>query len=297
MLLLDDLSAVCPFCGGREINRFAPLAANAPGWTISVIECQQCEVAWQWPASQPPPPSVTKPYYDGYSNDEAGRIRGELELRFMGQFAPQPGKLIDVGAGTGSFIKVAAANGWEATGVDPSATPFAEGRAQLLRGTLNDVFHSGELFDAVTMFDVIEHVPDYLTLMQEAARLVKPGGVFVIETGNYQSLNRLRGGRTWWDYQTDHCWYLAPGIVNRQLREFGFQQITLCDRILRQHWTGRGDSARSWLQTVRAVVRRPWKGAETINAHRIERTCASKWPEWHQMGIFAFAAIKPAVAS
>jgi SAM-dependent methyltransferase len=183
--------------------------------------------------------------------------------------------------------------GWEAIGIDPYSTPFEEGRARLLRGTVSDVFHSGELFDAATMFDMIEHVPDYLTLIQQTARLVKPGGVLVIATCNYQSLGRLRRGRTWWSYQTDHRWYLAPSIVKRQLGALGFQRITLCDRLLRAHWKGRWDSPPSWLQTIRAVVRRPWKAGGIMNAHRIERAGAARWPEWYHMGMFALAATKP----
>lgn len=296
--MLGDLASRCPFCGGSDINRFFPVDHDAPDQTISVIECRHCEVAWQWPYNQQNSHTIVRLDYEridgnAYFETDAARARAECELSFVTEHCPRPGRLLDVGAGVGSFIKLAAEAGWEAIGVEPRGEPFTMGHARLLRGQLSDVIQADDLFDVVTMFDVIEHVPDYYTLLKEASTHVKSGGVLVVETGNYQSLDRLRGGRSWWGYRTDHRWYLAPSVVKRQLGDLGFERIVLCDRLLRPHWNGRGQVAASLLETTRSIAKRPWKVVEIANSHRNERASAMKWPDWHHMGIFALAAIMP----
>lgn len=104
---------------------------------------------------------------------------------------PKPGRILDVGCGTGALMESLQANGW-VVGVDfsPEALRFSGGRG-LGRLTLGDAqrlpFASGS-FDVVVSLDTIEHVPDDGAALAEVLRVLKPGGVFVMNVPAFQWL-------------------------------------------------------------------------------------------------------------
>lgn len=108
------------------------------------------------------------------------QVLGHLE-RYAG-----PGRLLDVGAGPGFLVAVAARRGWDAVGID--VNPWAAGYARSDVGvdvrctTLDDAGFEPGSFDAVTLMDVVEHVPDPDALLAQVARLVRPGGAVAILT-------------------------------------------------------------------------------------------------------------------
>lgn len=112
----------------------------------------------------------------------------------------EPGRLLDVGAGPGFLIAAARERGWEALGVDLNPWAARHAREQLdvdvrVQGLVEARFEGGG-FDAVTMLDMIEHVPDPEELIEEAARVIRPEGVLALLTPDAGSpVSRLMGGR------------------------------------------------------------------------------------------------------
>lgn len=111
------------------------------------------------------------------------------------------GKLLDVGCSTGYFLEYAKSRGWEISGCE-----LSQYTASLSRGRLNADVRSGSFldagfpddsFDAVTMWDVIEHVLEPASFIKEAFRALRPGGLLVICTPNYNSLSRRMLGYKW----------------------------------------------------------------------------------------------------
>ena len=291
-----DLSVQCPFCAGTRLKKFRATAADLPTKSsINIVECQNCDVAWQWPLQRSEVESIA--YFEGEYDNKSGYFdavetanRSALQLEFVNSCAPV-GRLLDIGSGSGAFIKVAAMASWECIGLEPAGVPFEEGRAKLVRGGIEDL-RSSEMFDVATLFDVVEHVPDYVSLLRAVSTHVKVGGSIVIETGNYQSLDRLRSGPNWWDFQGDHRWYLAPNIVCRQLSDLGFDGFRLCERVLRQQWKGRGEQPPLLHEILLGTFRRPWRAAQKIAQYRSERAAAAKWRSWYHVAIFTLAAVK-----
>jgi 2-polyprenyl-3-methyl-5-hydroxy-6-metoxy-1,4-benzoquinol methylase len=112
----------------------------------------------------------------------------------------KPGRLLDVGAGDGEFVARMRGEGWDARGVEPDRDAVARARerygVELDVGTVEDVEPS-ERFDAITLDNVIEHVPDPIdTLRQCATRLAK-GGVLLLITPNADSLGEASYGVRW----------------------------------------------------------------------------------------------------
>ena len=101
------------------------------------------------------------------------------------------GKILDVGFGNGFFLAAAQEAGWEVRGIDPSAMNCETAKKKfgldLERGSLEE-FSPSELFDAISFWDVLEHLPDPSQVLQKARALLKPEGVLMIGIPNDRSL-------------------------------------------------------------------------------------------------------------
>ncbi len=110
--------------------------------------------------------------------------------------------LLDVGCSNGAFVWYANKVGINAEGVDPSEKAVENGRRRGLKihsGYLHGIDFENNIFDAVTLYEVIEHVADPRALLEECHRILKPGGVLVIGTGNTDSWTQwIR--KSEWDY-------------------------------------------------------------------------------------------------
>ncbi len=97
------------------------------------------------------------------------------------------GKHLDLGCGTGGLVARARQEGWDAIGQEISAWASAQARVAgvpVIEGPLEEANLEAASFEAVTMFDVLEHLPAPVPTLQEIRRILKPGGVLVIETPN-----------------------------------------------------------------------------------------------------------------
>jgi len=111
-----------------------------------------------------------------------------------------PGNLLDVGAGPGFMLTAAALRGWSPRGIEinPWAVEYARDELNLdvLHGTLASVPLKPAAFDAVTMMDLIEHVPRPDTVLAKTAEITKQGGILAILTPDAGSpVSRLLGRR------------------------------------------------------------------------------------------------------
>ncbi|HWP65502.1 MAG TPA: class I SAM-dependent methyltransferase, partial [Candidatus Limnocylindria bacterium] len=103
-----------------------------------------------------------------------------------------PGRLLDVGCGTGLFLAVARRRGWSVTGVDGSveATRYARERFGLdvQTGEFTTFAAGGDRFDVITMWDIVEHAREPVRLLAAARAALAPGGVVGLSTPNQRSI-------------------------------------------------------------------------------------------------------------
>ncbi|MFT7584781.1 MAG: SAM-dependent methyltransferase [Cellvibrionaceae bacterium] len=139
--------------------------------------------------------------------------------------------ILDIGAYIGIFVEVAREQGWDATGVDPSdwAVEYArKAGLPVIHGTSDHPEFIGKYFDAVTMWDVIEHLADPLGELKKAYALLKPGGTLAVHTMDIDSLiSKMMGGRWPW-YMAMHVQFFSQKTMVRFLEKAGFEVI----------WTG-----------------------------------------------------------
>ncbi len=162
----------------------------------------------------------------------------EVWLGMLERFK-KTGRLLDVGCGTGLFLAVARRRGWETVGIDDclEATEHARNHfgLEVLDGDFSDIAERGEQFDAITMWDIIEHARDPVGLLASANDLLAPDGVLAISTPNQRnimdiilgSLYRLTGGAVFKPldkiYFEQHFLYFDPHTLGAAIERAGLQ--------------------------------------------------------------------------
>ncbi len=164
-----------------------------------------------------------------WEHQEARRPNYERALAALRR-AGSSGRLLDVGCAGGMFVKLAQEAGFEAVGCDIMPQQVKYGVEELgldLRvGLPGDLFGEGE-FDVVTLWDVIEHVPSPGALVDQLARVLKPGGHLLLQTLNYalhqaQCQLGLRGNPSEYHHvYHEHLHYFTRRTLDRYLRRSG----------------------------------------------------------------------------
>lgn len=151
----------------------------------------------------------------------AGRVRELTRLN------GGPGRLLDVGAGTGLFAEAACRAGWQAEGIEPSesAVRLARSitRARIEQRRLEDTT-AGAGFDAVTFWDVLEHVADPRATLEVAARRLRPRGLVGLSLPNVGGGKARLSGHRWRYYQRSfgHISHFSPRTIRLLLEQSGF---------------------------------------------------------------------------
>lgn len=145
-----------------------------------------------------------------------------------------PGRLLDVGCGIGHFLTVAESRGWQAVGLEVSASAlqllthlkserrwrFQVHGEDLLRAD----FPEGS-FRAVTLFEVLEHLIDPMANLRGIHTLLEPGGLLYLSTPNFDSLSRYALAGRWRVITEEHLYLFNPGTLITCLEAAGFHPV------------------------------------------------------------------------
>jgi 2-polyprenyl-3-methyl-5-hydroxy-6-metoxy-1,4-benzoquinol methylase len=157
----------------------------------------------------------------------SGRVRADMQVRFL---AARPGgRLLDVGCGSGGWLRFMKSLGWNVEGVDFDPVAVAAASKQGLTvhsGSLPDQAFEPASFDAVTLSHVIEHVHDPLALLTECNRILKPDGNLVLLTPNNQSLGHRLFKRNWRGLEPPrHIHVLNAPTIQSLMEQAGFESV------------------------------------------------------------------------
>ena len=136
------------------------------------------------------------------------------KLNLINSCGPTKGNLLDIGAGTGDFLLTAKQNGWKTIGVEPSqkAKGIAISKGITFSESTQDL--ESKSFDVITMWHVLEHVPDLEIQIQELKRLVKPNGTIIIAVPNFKSYDANYYGKFWAAYDVPiHFWHFSKTAI------------------------------------------------------------------------------------
>jgi 2-polyprenyl-3-methyl-5-hydroxy-6-metoxy-1,4-benzoquinol methylase len=137
------------------------------------------------------------------------------------------GKLLDIGCNIGLFLKVAKQNGFNATGVELNDECARYGRqnfeVKIFSDHLEKIDFQKDDFDIITLFDVLEHIPDISGFVAEVKRILKPDGLLVIQSPNIGSvMAKLTRSKWEWLCPPDHLYHFTPETIMRFLTSNGF---------------------------------------------------------------------------
>lgn len=159
-----------------------------------------------------------------YRVDRFGRERVSIMARHLDAARP---RYLDVGCSTGFVVEAARDAGWEAIGTDlnPSAIEFGRTRQLDLRTvSLDDAGFEAGSFDAVSLFDVLEHLLAPVETIRACVRLLRPGGIVFLYVPNYDSASRLLMGKdAHFIWPTHHLNYYTPATIRDLLARQGLE--------------------------------------------------------------------------
>ncbi|MBI6120335.1 class I SAM-dependent methyltransferase [Salegentibacter maritimus] len=134
--------------------------------------------------------------------------------------------LLDIGAGTGDFLVTAKKKEWNVAGVEPNtqARKLAQEKGIELKEDLTQ-FKDASL-DVISMWHVLEHVPDLDSQIENLARLLKPNGVAVIAVPNFKSFDAKHYRKFWAAYDVPrHLWHFSQQGITELFKKHNFKKI------------------------------------------------------------------------
>lgn len=137
------------------------------------------------------------------------------------------GRILDMGCGTGHFLNECQNSGWEVTGVEPSDIARENARLEhgiMLHSKLDEVENARGSFDAITLWHVLEHLPDLNEHLSQFNQLLKDTGVLMIAVPNHESYDARVFGSDWaaWDVPI-HLWHFSKSSMGRVAEKNGFR--------------------------------------------------------------------------
>lgn len=224
----------CPVC-----NKLKPVVFWAQkGYPLA--RCRYCGMVWDYQYKQEEISQYEELYFKndnpkgGYANYFDGMAINKKtfsdRLKKIENRLGKKGKLLDVGCALGDCLLMARSLGWkEIEGIELSkyAANFARKRGlKITQGTLFTHKFKANSYDAITLFDVIEHVSDPIDQLKQIKRLLKPGGIVLMVTpdiGGFWSW-LLRSG--WYHYKPgEHLLYFTQSTISTALQKTGFKNI------------------------------------------------------------------------
>jgi SAM-dependent methyltransferase len=204
------------------------------------IACTQCELVRLDPL---PTAAELDAHYgaratDGNYRFEASFERASSDQKTLAKVeqrgSPGKGRIFDIGCLYGQFLDFAGLQGWETWGLELQA-PAAEHAARRHPGRIScttvEAFNlapSAPLgtFDAVVASGVIEHALDPTAILDVALKLLKPGGLLLLQTPNHGSLLRRMMGKYWPPYAApEHTFYFSAANLKRFVEAKGFEAV------------------------------------------------------------------------
>lgn len=238
---------------------------------FGVVECPACEFGLTIPqlSDEELGRFYADSYYeDFYEHSGAGgggllmRMREEVRVRGAARRYSRPpfrfdgvrrGRILDVGCGSGELLEHFAAQGWEPYGVDPSGAAVEAARRRGVtahRGTLADHPWQEKTFEAITFQHSLEHVVDPVEALEQARRLLAPGGVMAIAVPNWSSWQRRLFRNRWFVLDLPrHQQHFSPralthlaGKLGLEVEEVGTSSMAISTAyslhfLIAGHWT------------------------------------------------------------
>jgi len=231
---LDAETTGCGLCGstsGRELYLTKDRLGNSDE-SFSIVQCKGCgvlrtlpemgerELGQFYPHDYWGMPEPTEQWISSSQSEKVG---------FITRCGLQSGNILDVGCGTGFFLRALTANSWDRFGVEASAVAsrLAEakiGDGHVFTGSLTELSAEDSRFDVVTFWSALEHTNNPRINLEKARRLLKEGGTLIVQVPNAASYQAQIFEADWIAFDTPrHRYHFTYPVLERLLSETGFE--------------------------------------------------------------------------
>jgi glycosyltransferase involved in cell wall biosynthesis/2-polyprenyl-3-methyl-5-hydroxy-6-metoxy-1,4-benzoquinol methylase len=214
-------------------------------YAFSVVEyrllgCQDCGYLTMFP--QPSDEDLAKIYGENYTLMQASQrakvhfaalkqMTARKYLNLIGRYRGRSsGHLIEIGCGSGDLLAVASSMGYQVTGVEYSPHSCAEarerldGQGEIIQGQIGAVADRAGSYDVCVLSDVIEHVRDPRSFLNQIYELLVPGGVVFIATPTLDSWSAKFMKNNWMEFKAEHLHYFDQNTLHSLLFQCGFER-------------------------------------------------------------------------
>jgi len=233
-----DSRIKCNLCGADKFG-----FVEKDQLPFKVLKCENCSLVFVYPH---PDYIELKEHYDRNYYSEWLNEQRRKRIRMWGDRLKKlkkyrsGGKLLDVGCGEGTFLKLARKGGWEISGTEMSsyASEYVSDTmgVDVFCGQLPDAGYPDNYFDVVTMWHVLEHVTDPNNYLNEIYRILKSDGLLVMAVPNinnlvmqiaYKIFRRRKLKLFSKDEKEVHLYHFSPVTIKAYLEKAGFDCLRI----------------------------------------------------------------------
>lgn len=228
----------CPLCkSGLFLNHSEIKDYSISRETFFLCQCTTCKLIFTNPR-----PNVEEigQYYDSedyISHKDKSRNLVQIiyklvrkvtirkKTQWLKKHVPLQGRLLDIGCGTGYFLKEAQNKGWKVTGIEPNDTARKLSKQKGLKVfRALEKIEEGEKFDAITLFHVIEHVHEIRKTAKKLNNILNKDGRIFMAVPNHQSYDAKYYGKFWaaWDVPR-HLYHFDQESMNQMAEQYGWE--------------------------------------------------------------------------
>lgn len=231
----------CPTCSSE--NHLTVYVKD--GHTL--VRCVDCDLVF---VRDLPTPDELAALYDSddYHTESEQRTksftaRAAVHSEVLERFSPTKGRVLDIGCSDGYFLRNVRDRGWSTSGVELSSRSVETARSvhglDVVTGTVDDAPWPAGSFDVVTMWDVVEHLPEPGAVLVRVSELLRPGGLLIMATpavdGLYPRVSlRMAPITGWWGHPEPpyHLQQYGKKTITDLCMRHGFSVTAIVDDLI-----------------------------------------------------------------
>jgi len=231
----------CPVCKNEAFNDLLTCRDfSVSKEDFKIVSCENCEFTFTNP--RPENGDLDNYYLSDNYISHTNKSRGGFEtlyqivrkyavwqkLRLLKQFSVSKNHL-DIGCGTGEFLNACKNSGFKTTGIEPSEiarTQAINNYKLSVSENTNLAQYSKESFNTISMWHVLEHVPNLNETIKNLSQILEKNGSLIIAVPNYKSWDAGYYKQYWaaWDVPI-HLWHFSSDSTNRIFQNHGFKLV------------------------------------------------------------------------
>lgn len=243
-LLAGNTLNVVPFCPSASLGFYSCSVCSSDKYNIlynikgfNIVQCGNCDFVFVNPRIKDT--DLHKIYSENYFTNESGgygyhqyELTSQLRLKTFEKWfkeiepflTKEKGTVLDIGCASGHFLELIKEKGWEVEGIEldkEMVKKLKEKNIKVFSFPFEE-FVCNKKYKLITMFDVVEHIPDLKKTFKKLHDLLDDDGVIAIITPNFNSTQRKLFGRNWFQYKPhEHIQYFSPETLAKAVRPYG----------------------------------------------------------------------------